>query len=187
MLTAGHVADRSLYYGINNPAGNTSQNSVINFQHNGVGDYALVPIAQNTPTNLLRINSTTTAKIDSFNNGSVLSTFEGRQFLKYGATTGLTAGNFAQLNGIGRFRDPDAPEYDPYRKIEIYGLTTFVNNTLIPVKPGDSGGPVWCLTASGTRELYGVISGMDSTNPHTAYFSRLQYPSNNNSYQPKLK
>lgn len=99
--------------------------------------------------------------------------------LKYGIKTGLTAGTIQEINTSNSYGI--APNLT-----EIFGLTSFMNNTLTVVDSGDSGGPVWYIEDNGTRQLRGVISGTYNPDKRLGYFSRLEYLCQNNSYLPKL-
>ncbi len=189
VITAGHMADRALFYGINNPVGNLSEqlnpsgtipNSIVQFKNGEKGDYALIPAGKNTLTNLVRLGQNTTGKITtSYNTTPISDDFQGRQVLKYGIKTGLTAGTIQEINTSNSYGI--APNLT-----EIFGLTSFMNNTLTVVDSGDSGGPVWYIEDNGTRQLRGVISGTYNPDKRLGYFSRLEYPCQNNSYLPKL-
>ena len=181
VLTAGHVlkTTKELYYQPNNPAGNNTvlpgMNPIIQFADHQNGDYGLLHTGQNVLTNLIRLNTTTTGKISSIYSGDDYQLFEGRIVYKYGAVTGLTAGT------VMNFNTPVT-----YELTKILGLTSFMNSSITIAKGGDSGGPVWYIKGDGTRQLYGVLSGVENGNDRMGYFSRLAYPCQNNSYIPKL-
>ena len=175
VLTAGHLADEELYYGINNEADNVG-NSIVQYENGEYGDYALIPIGENSTTNLVRLSNTTTGKITSAEYSNVYGDFEGRYVYKYGDKTGLTSGQIKDFN-VSCTHDLD---------ITIKGLTSIQNNTITVIDYGDSGGPVWYIMNDGTRQLYGNVSGKNTSNTHIGYFSRLYYPRYNSFYLPKL-
>ena len=178
ILTAGHVVgDYKIYYAEGNPAGNSGENSVINFTNGGNGDYALIPIGTgNSITNLVRVSQNATAKITSSYNGiPITDLFQDREVIKYGVVTGLTAGTIHEINTDRYYNDKT-----------IYKLVSFYNKNTTICAQGDSGGPVWFLDENGSRELRGIVSAVNTGDTHLGYFTRLEFPCENNSYLPKL-
>ena len=178
ILTAGHLVEGyDIYYATGNPSGNNSENSTIHFIDGKQGDYALIPIGTgNSSTNLVRVSQNTTAKITSSYNGiPITDLFQDREVIKYGVTTGLTAGTIQEINTSRG-----------YNGKTILGLVSFFNKSTTICAPGDSGGPVWFLDENGSRESRGIISAVYTDDTRVGYFTRLEFPCTNDSYLPKL-
>ena len=154
IVTAGHVAQNTaLYFGYNNPLGNESDNSIIQYANRQAGDYALIPMGNNSKTNLVKLSSTTSGEVTYISEDDYISgMIDNRYVFKYGFVTGMTMGQITGYNTEVH-----------YGNVYIEGLVQITDksgDTLL--SEGDSGGPVWGLTSSEERELMGVISGKES-------------------------
>lgn len=177
-VTAGHssaLASGNLYYGYDDPVGPVLKQQ---FADGGYGDYAIVKVedtAEHPLTNTIHLGGGVTGAIHSYYNEIRMP--EGQLVLvaKYGAVSGVTAGEVTSSNTQSH---PCAPEGSEQPYYTVYGMVEITNTvTSMPITvPGDSGGPAYRVLENGEREALGVMSSRDITDGHNvAYFTPFYY------------